>query len=243
MRYIDTTELLDKRGRWGNSAELWTNATLKKDFRDSFFNKCWYTEVSLAGHDIHIDHFRPKAEVKQFGQYNYNQPLSNSGYSWLKNEATNYRASCAYSNRGTDGGGKGSYFPLEDGTPYLTENGNEAERTLLLDPCVRDDVKKISFMGSNVLCASGSPIDEVRVSVSRKLYNIDNHYIETERTKVWEEVLKVLAEYKSGDISIVGCLRRLGDAVHRNAPFSACAIACVNSLAPDEIKQELNLEL
>lgn len=243
MRYINTTELMGKRERWGHAADLWTNAKLKKDFRDCFFNKCWYTEVSLAGQDVNIDHFRPKAAVKQFGQYNYNQPLCNSGYNWLANEPANYRACCIYSNRETDNGGKGCYFPLEDGTPYLTEGGNEAERVLLLDPCVQEDAKKISFMGNNVLCASDSPIDETRVSVSRKIYNIDNHYIETERAKVWESVSKVLAEYESENISIGACLRILGDAVHRSAPFSACAIACVNSLAPDEIKQGLNLEL
>ena len=55
MRYIDLETLLAKRGNWGNSAELWKNELLKKDFRDYFNNKCWYTEVLLIGQDAHID--------------------------------------------------------------------------------------------------------------------------------------------------------------------------------------------
>ena len=38
MRYIDLETLLAKRGNWGNSAELWKNELLKKDFRD-YFNR------------------------------------------------------------------------------------------------------------------------------------------------------------------------------------------------------------
>ena len=36
MRYINLKELLKKRNRWGNSAQLWKNKTLKSDFREYF---------------------------------------------------------------------------------------------------------------------------------------------------------------------------------------------------------------
>ena len=71
MRFIDLDALLQKRDRWGQADELWTNATLKQDFRNWFYNKCWYTESTLAGHDAIIDHFRPKAAVKCFEKYEY----------------------------------------------------------------------------------------------------------------------------------------------------------------------------
>lgn len=51
----------------------------------------------------------------------------------------------------------------------------------------------------------------------------------------------MLAEYTSGDISKHSCIRQLRDAISPEAPFSACPIACANSLAPDEIKELLDL--
>jgi beta-lactamase class D len=39
------------------------------------------------------------------------------------------------------------------------------------------------------------------------------------------------------------CITFLRDLVSQNAPFSACAIACVNSLAPDDIKEKLALDI
>lgn len=71
MRYVDTTELLLKRDQWGNGAELWKDDRLKKDFKECFCGKCWYSEVLLIGQDVHIDHFRPKGEVKAYGQFSF----------------------------------------------------------------------------------------------------------------------------------------------------------------------------
>ena len=72
---------------------------------------------------------------------------------------------------------------------------------------------------------------------------MDDAYIKSDRGKIWENIEKVLEEYRSGDISRNSCIRQLKDAVSPKAPFSACAIACVNSLAPYEIKNELDLKL
>lgn len=73
MRYIKIEDLLVFRSRWGQGDTLWKNSVLKKDFRDFFHNKCWYTEVPLVGQDVHIDHFRPKAAVKPFENFFVNQ--------------------------------------------------------------------------------------------------------------------------------------------------------------------------
>lgn len=243
MRYIDLTSLLHKRRSWGKRAELWKNERLRKDFRDFFYNKCWYTEVKLTGQDAPIDHFRPKAEVKQFEKYNYNKNLSECGYHWLKNEPLNYRVCCIYANRKTGQGGKGCFFPLADESPFLTEHGNEKEIPLLLDPCNPEDITLISFMGNQVVASSNSDFDKTRVKVTEAIFNMVDPYIKVERGKVWENIAKVFEEFDSGDISRSVCLRQLKDAVSREAPFSACAIACVNSLASDDIKQELDLTL
>ena len=243
MRYIDLEPLLRKRPRWGQRRELWKNSNLQQDFRDYFYNKCWYTEVILIGQDAHIDHFRPKAKVIQFETYKYNQPLSDIGYHWLKNDPSNYRVCCVYANRITGEGGKGCYFPLSNRSPLLTEGGGELEEPLLLDPCKREDVKLLSFMGNNVFAASTNPDEQQRVAVSNRIYNLSDPYIMVERAKVWNGVEKTLEEYLTGEIDRNSCLRRLQSAVSRDAQFSACAIACVNSLAPDEIKDELDLSL
>ena len=243
MRFIDLEKLLKKRYRWRNRRELWKNNNLQKDFRDYFYNKCWYTEIILIGQDAPIDHFRPKARIDQFENYSYNMPLAACGYYWLKNEPINYRLCCVYANRKTGEGGKGCYFPLKDGSPLLTENGGELEEPLLLDPCKQEDVKLISFVGNRVISTSTDPMEQTKVEVSKKIYNLEDTYIMAERAKTWNNVEKILAEFQSGDISKSSCLRQLRDAVSRDAQFSACAIACVNSLATDEIKNDLDLSL
>lgn len=83
MRYIKIEDLLVFRSRWGQGDTLWKNSVLKKDFRDFFHNKCWYTEVPLVGQDVHIDHFRPKAAVKPFENFKYNHLIQDEGYYWL----------------------------------------------------------------------------------------------------------------------------------------------------------------
>ena len=243
MRFIDLNELIKKRSRWGHRKELWKNKKLQKDFREHGANKCWYTEVQLIMQDAPIDHFRPKGEIVPFRSYNYNKPLRNSGYHWLTNEPRNYRVSCIYANRKTGDGGKGGFFPLSDTSEYLTQAENEHEEPLLLDPCIKEEVMLISFLGCEVVAASSNPFDQERVKVSSEIYNMNDTYLKAERRKVWDEVDKTISEYQSGDISKAACLRRLEAAVSRDAPLSACAIACVNSVAPDEIIQELDLEL
>ena len=243
MRYIDTTALLARRAAWGNRQELWRNPTLNRDFKAFFHGKCWYSEADLAGQDAHIDHFRPKAQIVPYEHYDFNVPLKDVGYYWLKNDVTNYRACCVFSNRITRDGGKGNFFPLQPGSPRLTPNGNEAEKPLLLDPCNQSDVKLISFCGKDIICASARSGDDSRVEASKVIYNLIDPFITDRRSKVWEDVSKTIAEYEAQEISLTACVRRLSSAVSRETPYSACAIACVNSLAPDDIKAQLDLRL
>lgn len=243
MRYININKLLKKRYRWGKRKELWKNRILQKDFRDFSYNKCWYTEIQLIGQDAPIDHFRPKGAIKPYKEYKYNEPLKDTGYAWLKNEPSNYRLCCTYANRVTGVGGKSCYFPLSNESEYLTEGGSEREVPLLIDPCNRNDVQLISFMGNQVVSTSKEEYCKKRIEVSASIYNMNDPYIKTQRAKVWDNVEKILAEYQANNINEAACLRWLSDAIDRSAQFSACAIACVNSLAPDEIKAKLDLIL
>ena len=244
MRYINLEQLLLKQNTWGKSSELWKNEKLKQDFREYLHNKCWYTEVELTGQDPNIDHFRPKKKIKQFKQYNYNEPLANRGYYWLKNDPNNYRVACVVANRITGEGGKGCFFPLADDSPLLTESGNEQEIPLLLDPCVQKDVELITFFGNQVLPVhQENQQDKTRVEVSAQIYNWIDNNMKIGRAKVWHRVENLLKGYSSKNIPREYCIAELKDLVSKKAQFSACAIACVNCLAPDEIKNELDLSL
>lgn len=243
MRYIDTTALLAKQINWGSPTDLWTDPQLRKDFKDFFHKKCWYSEAWVGMSDIHIDHFRPKAKVVQYENFDFNAPLANMGYYWLKNDVNNYRAACAFCNRHTGDGGKQNFFPLQTGSPLLTPNGNQPEQPLLLDPCNMADVQIISFFKKDVLCASNIPGDRDRVEASAVIYNLKHPDIEYLRAKIWESVEQAIASYEAGNMNQTECLRQLNLYTARDAECSACAIACVNSLAPDEIKALLNLQL
>ena len=247
MRYIELEGLLKKRNRWRHRAELWTNPCLKDDFRNWFYDKCWYTEAMLAGSDMPIDHFRPKAAVKQYERYDFNEPLKDCGYFWLKNDPSNYRVSCTYANRvtgtGKEQGGKGTYFPLCPNSPLLTENGTEEEKPLLLDPCNKDDVCLLSFLESQAVPVAVEGLERERAETSIKLYNLNNTFIKAERVKVWDDTQRALYRYKTGKISREVCLEDLKIYISRDRCYSACAIACINALAPDELKKDLDLTL
>ncbi|SBW10109.1 conserved hypothetical protein [uncultured Eubacteriales bacterium] len=243
MRYIDTTNLMAKRAHWGNGIELWKNPTLKIDFKNYFHGKCWYTEIFFAGFDVDIDHFRPKSEVAQYKDCYYNAPLEKCGYHWLKNDVHNYRACCIFANRPRGEGGKRTWFPLKKNSPLLTDGGTEIEEPMLLDPCVKSDVNLLSFMGNEIGCTSTDPNEQERVKISSVIYNFMDTDIKQKRIRVWHEVEILLEELESGDISEAACLRRLKEMVSCKAEFSACAISAVNSLLPDHIKHQLDLEL
>ncbi len=239
MRYIDLPSLLNKRASWGNSSDLWENKVLKEDFRQHSHCKCWYTEVTMRGSDTPIDHRRPKAEIKQYKHYNFNKPLKATGYHWLANDPSNYRLCCTYANRKTGDGGKSCFFPLSNTSDYLTANGTETETPLLLDPCNKDDVKLISFLRANIVPATTEPTEQERVKVSSDIYNMNDFHIKMGRQKIWDEVERIIDMYCSGYMNQYACVELLKDKIKRDAEFSACAIACVNSLAPKEITDQL----
>ena len=183
-----------------------------------------------------------KQSIK-YKDFHDNENIRTTGYHWLKNEPTNYRGSCIFANRATGEGGKGCFFPLKDGSPCLTDGGTEIEIPLLLDPCKKEDVELISFMGNNVECSTNNEFDKERVEVTRVIYNLIDGGIKRGLTSVWNEVDKTLSEYESSEISEGACIRRLKELVSRENRYSACAISAVKSLAPEDIQAQLDLEL
>lgn len=246
MRYIDLDELIKKKqSGWGNPPDLWTDKVLKNDFREYFHSKCWYCECYLGGSDMPIDHFRPKNKVKKYKDFDYNDSIANVGYYWLRNEPRNYRGSCTYSNSLRGNGGKGCYFPLEKGSAHLPINNTntDIEKPVLLDPCVKDDVKLLSFLGATPVCTTKDTDDKKRVDASVALYNLNDTGITNGRIWLWKQVIKTIGYYEENKISRDACIDYLKEYTDRKQPFSSVAIAAVVSWDNEDIKGQLDLNL
>ena len=245
MRYIDTTELYTKSDNWSGE-ELWKNKTLKQDFGDYFFNKCWYTECMIDGHDVNIDHFRPKAGIIQFQNYPYSTAIAATGYDWLKNDYKNYRACCIRANRKTGNGGKSNYFPLKHGSP-LAQSGNlNGEVAMLIDPLVQADVRLLSFLNNSIGCTSPNVYDKSRVEVSKVIYNLDDPGIKNGRLKIWNAVTRYIDRFVAGYSNAKVLFEDLSDKIDRQSQYSAVAICCIKSRKsdiPDDVYNQLDLNL
>lgn len=111
------------------------------------YGKCWYSESNDPQSFFDVDHFRPKKAAKR------SDALEDDGYPWLAFSIENFRYSAGRSNRlSTDEEteqvvGKGSWFPLLDGSPYATWDDRclDQEQPVLLDPTVRNDVTLIDI--------------------------------------------------------------------------------------------------
>ncbi len=254
MRYIDLSPLEAKKSKWSKGRkgadgadgvyEKWRGTRLRTDFISLAGNKCWYSESEMIGSSFHMDHFRPKNEVKELPDYDYNTPLANTGYHWLANEYTNYRVSCAWSNSGQGTSGKSSYFPLLSDT-YLTQNGTEEELPALLDPCVKVDVQLLTFYEGNVTPRDPNcTINCLRAEASRRVYNLDHTDFKQKRNNIWSEVEMLFKDYERNR-DIIPLQRKLKTLVDKKSAYSACAISAVRIFSADleDLLEELALDL
>jgi 5-methylcytosine-specific restriction endonuclease McrA len=105
--------------------------------------KCWYSEASLQQPEGQVEHYRPKRRLSG---------ARHAGYWWRAFDWTNLRlAHPTVNRRKTDyltgkRAGKGSYFPLRDGSPRAQDLASEnTEQPVLLDPIFRADTVLICF--------------------------------------------------------------------------------------------------
>lgn len=97
--------------------------------------------------------------------------------------------------------------------------------------------------GGRVGCTSVDEAKQLRIKVSEDLYNWKNADISMARSSVWYDVERTIERYKAGKTMEEDCLEDLRRVISRKAIYSACAISCVQSLAPDNIKEQLDLTL
>lgn len=172
------------------------NAKIWRSFKDHLakmsYGKCWYSESNDPQSFFDVDHFRPKAEAKRSEQ------LKDDGYPWLACSWENFRYSAGRSNRlSTDEDldetvGKGSWFPLTDGSPVATWDDRcmGVELPVLLDPNCKADVRliKVGSVGKiepSDFCV-GTNIDRVKRSV--ELYGLDLPRLTEARLRVMRDI-------------------------------------------------------
>jgi hypothetical protein len=154
------------------------NSKIWRDFKNYLsqmsYGKCWYSESPEAQSHLDVDHFRPKLEARRDDKV-----CDKPGYEWLAFSWDNFRLSAQLSNRPVrneetdDTDGKGSWFPLVDGSPKACWENRcvDIERPMLLDPTNAADVRLIEVqadgrMGPSKYC-HGTNKSRVQVSIVR----------------------------------------------------------------------------
>ncbi len=159
--------------------------------------KCWYSESIIQADQGHIEHYRPKSAVA--GE-------THPGYWWRAFDWTNFRLAHPTVNiRITDYltgslAGKGTYFPLKDGSPRATNEADEsAEEPVLLDPTRAGDCRLLCFD-----LTSGKPIPRMteaqdrwlnqRAAESIRFYHLDEGTWNVQRKDLVDEVQRLCDE-------------------------------------------------
>ncbi|MBS3996462.1 MAG: hypothetical protein KGZ67_03870 [Hydrogenophaga sp.] len=158
------------------------------------YSKCWYSESNDPQSFFDVDHFRPKKAAKRA------EASEDDGYPWLAFSVENFRYAAGRSNRlSTDEAtdktvGKGSWFPLLDGSPCASWDDRclSTELPVLLDPTVRSDVALIDINpddGRAVLSMTCIGIaKQFRASKSIELYSLNLGNLITARKRVMRDV-------------------------------------------------------
>lgn len=190
-----------------NRDKTWGDPALVAAYKKLIGNKCWYSEVDLAGADPNVDHFRPKGRVVEVDDSFSKTGEECEGYWWLAFEPLNYRLSCQHSNQRrvdehTDGG-KADFFPVKGSrTPTGTSYLGIFEDVLPLDPCVPSDVSLIWFDPDGNPCCSpkkkrSEEEDKLRIQATIWLYHLDKHETAILRAKAVAEVRRKLEQADS----------------------------------------------
>lgn len=155
-----------------DNADYW--GRLKPHYEKLSNGKCWYSESKDGASIYHMDHFRPKKEVKELKRDCTIQTTNSSeAYWWLAFDWINYRFTASISNTS-----KNAYFPLQLGT-FAAKSKAEIkdEWPGLLDPTDEYDVTLIGFDTDGKIypaCGDMNCWDALRVSLSVRVYNL-NH--------------------------------------------------------------------
>jgi hypothetical protein len=232
------------------SNRIWSD--LKLELRKLSHGKCWYTEARQDGTDVDVDHYRPKGRVAELIGVDPAHP----GYWWLAYEPSNYRYSCIVSNRRRHDvdagrtGGKADHFPIqrEADRAFAADGDHDAEKPLLIDPCVSHEPELITFKDDGEAMPRFSPdhpYKHGKAARSIELYSINHSDFVTSRLELRDRIEKLKQDAKR----FFGKLET-GDAVHAagyesaikelahlrsaSAPFSAFCAAMIDPASHED---------
>lgn len=158
------------------------------------YGKCWYSESNDPQSFFDVDHFRPKKVAKR------SETQVDDGYPWLAFSIENFRYSAGRSNRlSTDEDtekvvGKGSWFPLLDGSPTATwvTRCLAEEQPVLLDPTIRSDVTLIDINPDDGRATPSQtclgPRKQLRATKSIEIYGLNLGNLITARKRAMRQV-------------------------------------------------------
>lgn len=132
--------------------EAYNTDGVKDALKLMFFGKCAYCENKmLAVSSGDIEHFRPKALIKNVGE----KPVV-PGYFYLAYEWDNLLLSCERCNRGI---GKKNQFPVKPKGVYYIDSAKgiseiEEKCRLLLNPCIDIPEKHLIYLENGAMQAS-----------------------------------------------------------------------------------------
>lgn len=255
MRYIDVTNKKPSKA-WLKKAKKLTEQLCAIDSIDgkiAFINKhqktwkelegflktishgkCWYSEAKDCASYWHVDHFRPKAEIKDLSGQKF------EGYWWLAFEWKNYRLSGSAINTP-----KSSKFPVRSGTDWavVPEDDIDDEKPYLLDPTNTIDPGLLTFDEEGMpkpLCVEDGWNKE-RVEISIDILNLKYDSLVQARKKIWfecnnkiNEAVNLLRDIdhdksttkKTRFRSLIEDIKQM---ISGKASFSMAATACVQT--------------
>lgn len=182
LKAIESNE--DKKVYIKKHGYFWTE--IKKWLLDLSYGKCWYSEAKDCVSYYDIDHFRPKLEAKNLDE------TKREGYWWLAFDWTNYRiagsiCNCT-NNLNGETFGKGTFFPLRDGSISATHENNNIDQEViyLLDPRNPRDPSILTFddEGCTKPATKLGAWEIERAEVTIKLYYLNYELLIDERKKV-----------------------------------------------------------
>ena len=211
---------------------LWQDKELKQWLSDLSNGKCWYSEAKGDGHYWHVDHFRPKHEVKDENGNSY------EGYWWLAFDWKNYRFAAAAPNTQ-----KSSVFPVRDDEWACCPTDDISyEQPCLLDPVSIVDWAFLTFNSAGYPRAAAKLDDwnKRRVTTSIAVLQLRRKSLVEGRKQAWGNAERIAnrACHRMADLqrNSPGAKTRLDEAiadlkrlVASDSPYSAVARACVDS--------------
>jgi len=220
---------------------FWRDARLTDWLLSQFNNKCWYTEAATNVASFHVDHFRPKGEVKNLDK------TKEAGYWWLAFNWKNYILAGQLINTK-----KSSYFPLVKGA-RAPENCPDCdldlETRLLIDPRT-NETRLVSFEAEDAFCmatsAGGITDDEMeRVKHTIEIFGLNRlPPLNQARKQKWDSCIRNIKKFEGASVSNAqaiaevvkdGVIDSLKDDVSYNSEYSSVAKACIRKNAPEDL--------